>query len=75
MSVDDVEAARPTLRVRGMFGVAEPILIAGGRAAEHHNEVLVFALARTYAPDERRSRVNYHRKRRSQATSLSAGSG
>lgn len=31
----------PTLRLRGLLGVAEPILTAGGRAVEHFSEVLV----------------------------------
>ncbi len=31
--------ARPTLRLRGLLGVAEPILIAGGRTVEQHTEV------------------------------------
>lgn len=33
--------ARPTLRGRGLLGLAEPILIAGGRAVVHHTEVFV----------------------------------
>ena len=41
MSVSEAEAARPTLRLRGLLGVAEPILIAGGRAVEHYTEVFV----------------------------------
>lgn len=35
------EVARPTLRLRGLLGVAEPILIAGGRAVKHRSEVFV----------------------------------
>ena len=35
------EVARPTLRVRGLLGRAEPILIAGGRAMAEYSEVFV----------------------------------
>src|SRR4051794_32196778 len=35
------EVARPTLRLRGLLGWAEPILIAGGRAMEQCSEVFV----------------------------------
>lgn len=32
MSASGAEVARPALRVRGLLGLAEPILITGGRA-------------------------------------------
>lgn len=35
------EVARPTLHSRGLPGLAEPILIAGGRAVKHSTEVFV----------------------------------
>jgi hypothetical protein len=35
------EAARPTLRVRGLLGRAEPILIVGGRAMTDNTEIFV----------------------------------
>lgn len=41
MSASAPEVARPTLRGRGLLGWAEPILIAGERAVDHHAEVFV----------------------------------
>ena len=35
------EVARPTLRFRGLLGLAEPILIAGGRAVADYREAFV----------------------------------
>jgi transposase len=35
------EVARPTLRIRGLLGQAEPILTAGGRALEDDTEIFV----------------------------------
>ena len=37
----DCEAALPTLRVRGLLGLAEPILIAGGRAMGDYSEAFI----------------------------------
>lgn len=39
MSASVFEVARPTLCFRGLLGVAEPILITGGRAMEQHIDV------------------------------------
>jgi transposase len=41
MSASEAEVARPTLRARGLLGVAEPILTAGGRAMGEHTEAFV----------------------------------
>src|SRR5687768_1661623 len=41
MSASEAEVARPTLRPRGLLGVAEPILTAGGRAVGQHTEAFV----------------------------------
>jgi transposase len=41
MSVFDGEVARPTLRVRGLLGQAEPILTTGGRAVQDYREAFV----------------------------------
>jgi transposase len=41
MSASVGEAARPTLRVRGLLGRAEPILATGGRAGVDHREAFV----------------------------------
>src|SRR5215213_3555938 len=41
MSASSGEVARPTLRVRGLLGRAEPILFAGGRAVDQTTEVFV----------------------------------
>jgi transposase len=41
MFVSAAEVARPTLRVRGLLGQAEPILIAGGRTVGQVTEVFV----------------------------------
>src|ERR671910_1048816 len=41
MSASEVEVARPTLRPRGLLGVAEPILPAGGRAMSEYTEAFV----------------------------------
>jgi transposase len=41
MSARISEAARPTLRFRGLLGLAEPILIAGGRAVADYREAFV----------------------------------
>src|SRR3712207_3926258 len=41
MSASEVEVARPTLRPRGLLGMAEPILTAGGRAVGEHTEAFV----------------------------------
>ena len=41
MSALWLRVARPTLWWRGLLGLAEPILIAGGRAVEHSTEVFV----------------------------------
>src|ERR671912_83146 len=41
MSASGAEVARPTLRPRGLLGVAEPILTAGGRAVGQHTEAFV----------------------------------
>ncbi|MFC3320365.1 IS110 family transposase [Mesorhizobium cantuariense] len=41
MSASVGEVARPTLRVRGLLGRAEPILITGGRAVADYREVFV----------------------------------
>jgi len=37
----EYEAAGPTLRVRGLLGRAEPILIAGGRTMADYSEVFI----------------------------------
>ena len=36
-----IEVARPNLLERGLLGMAEPILIAGGRAMDHSTEVFI----------------------------------
>lgn len=41
MSASVGEVARPTLRVRGLLGRAEPILITGGRAVADYREAFV----------------------------------
>src|ERR671910_870729 len=41
MSASEVEVARPTLRPRGLLGVAEPTLTAGGRAVGEQTEAFV----------------------------------
>src|SRR5215204_163274 len=41
MSASEAEVARPTLRPRGLLGVAEPILTAGGRAMGEYTEAFV----------------------------------
>src|SRR5215213_1709787 len=41
MSASGAEVARPTLRRRGLLGVAEPILTAGGRAMGEYTEAFV----------------------------------
>ena len=41
MSASVGEVARPTLRVRGLLGQAEPILITGGRAMADYREAFV----------------------------------
>src|SRR5919112_5739369 len=41
MSPFETEVARLTLRPRGLLGVAEPILTAGGRAVGQHTEAFV----------------------------------
>src|SRR5215207_9640808 len=41
MSASEAEVARPTLRLRGLLGVAEPILTAGGRAVGQYTEAFV----------------------------------
>lgn len=41
MSASDGEVARPTLRVRGLLGQAEPILITAGRAVADYREAFV----------------------------------
>lgn len=41
MSASTNEVARPTLRVRGLLGRAEPILITGGRAVADYREAFV----------------------------------
>ena len=41
MSASVFEVARPTLCLRGLLGVAEPILITGGRAVDQHIDVFV----------------------------------
>ena len=41
MSGSAGEVARPTLRVRGLLGQAEPILITGGRAVADYREAFV----------------------------------
>ncbi|WP_287367625.1 IS110 family transposase [Mesorhizobium sp.] len=41
MSASAGEVARPTLRVRGLLGRAEPILITGGRAVADYREAFV----------------------------------
>ncbi|MES0173952.1 IS110 family transposase [Mesorhizobium sp. M0006] len=41
MSASVDEVARPTLRVRGLLGRAEPILITGGRAVADYREAFV----------------------------------
>lgn len=41
MSASAPEVTRPTLRGRGLLGLAEPILIAGERAVDHRREVFV----------------------------------
>src|SRR3712207_4377449 len=41
MSASEAEVARPTLRLRGLLGVAEPILSAGGRAMGEYTEAFV----------------------------------
>ena len=41
MSASAREVTRPTLRFRGLLGLVEPILIAGGRAVDHHTNVFV----------------------------------
>ncbi|TJV90163.1 MAG: IS110 family transposase [Mesorhizobium sp.] len=41
MSASADEVARPTLRVRGLLGRAEPILTTGGRAVADYREAFV----------------------------------
>ena len=41
MSASTGEVARPTPRVRGLLGRAEPILITGGRAVSDYREAFV----------------------------------
>ncbi|TJW58192.1 MAG: IS110 family transposase, partial [Mesorhizobium sp.] len=41
MSASVGEVARPALRVRGLLGRAEPILITGGRAVADYREAFV----------------------------------
>ncbi|TIX33497.1 MAG: IS110 family transposase, partial [Mesorhizobium sp.] len=41
MSASAGEVARPTLRVRGLLGRAEPILTTGGRAVADYREAFV----------------------------------
>lgn len=41
MSASADEVARPTLRVRGLLGRTEPILITGGRAVADYREAFV----------------------------------
>lgn len=41
MSASVGEVARPTLRVRGLLGRAEPILITGGRAVADYREAFI----------------------------------
>lgn len=41
MSASAGEVARPTLRVRGLLGRAEPILITGGRAVAYYREAFI----------------------------------
>src|SRR6185437_10973275 len=41
MSAPVGEVARPTLRVRGLLGQAEPILITGGRAVADYTEAFI----------------------------------
>ena len=40
-SAGSIEVARPTLGVRGLLGLAEPILITGGRAVADYREAFV----------------------------------
>jgi transposase len=43
------EVARPTLRIRGLLGQAEPILTAGGRAMGDDTEIFVGLTSRRFA--------------------------
>ena len=65
MSASVFEVARLTLCFRGLLGVAEPILITGGRAMDQHTDVFVgIAVAKSrnaiaIADSERGGEVRY----------------